>query len=282
MDTARGWRKVAAFGVLTALIAAPLQFLVIRHGMPAPIGLVFAFMWSPAAAALLTRILFGEGLRGLGWGAGRWRYWALGYVLPLAYAVPVYAVVWLSGLGGFPDAEFLAQHAGAGASDHEVLLRLFVATATVHVLVALPFSLGEEIGWRGFLVPELARLVGFAPAAAIIGVVWAAWHAPIIALTSYNGGAPLAFTLTCYTGTCIGVSFVLAWLRLRSGSLWPAVLLHTTHNAFIAELFTPLTTPTAATPWLLDEWGIGLPVTTGIAAVLAWRAWRATPSASAG
>jgi hypothetical protein len=44
-------------------------------------------------------------------------------------------------------------------------------------------------------------------------------------------------------------------------------------------LLTPLTGATAATPWLLEEWGLGLPLTASIAAVLAWRAWGATSRA---
>jgi membrane protease YdiL (CAAX protease family) len=128
-------------------------------------------------------------------------------------------------------------------------------------------------------VPELMRVTGFAATSVVIGLVWAAWHAPVIAFTTYNSGAPLAFNLACYTLMCVALSFVLSWLRLRSDSVWPAVLLHTTHNAFIAELLTPLTGRTAATPWLLEEWGAGLPLTTAVAAVLAWRAWRATSRA---
>ena len=76
MDTARAWRKVALFGILTALLVAPLYVLIIQHGMPAPLGLMFLFMWTPATAALITQFAFREPLSALGLRAGPWRWWA--------------------------------------------------------------------------------------------------------------------------------------------------------------------------------------------------------------
>jgi len=67
-------------------------------------------------------------------------------------------------------------------------------------------------------------------------------------------------------------SSVLAWLTLRSQSLWPAAIFHARHNLFIQLIFTPLTRGTGLTKYIIDEFGIGLVITVGIAAVVAWRA----------
>jgi membrane protease YdiL (CAAX protease family) len=66
-------------------------------------------------------------------------------------------------------------------------------------------------------------------------------------------------------------SFILAWLTLRSKSLWPAAIFHGSHNLFIQSILTPLTRDTGPTKYIIDEFGIGLVVTVGIAAVICWR-----------
>ncbi|OAI43149.1 hypothetical protein AYO41_02835 [Verrucomicrobia bacterium SCGC AG-212-E04] len=66
-------------------------------------------------------------------------------------------------------------------------------------------------------------------------------------------------------------SFIAAWFRLRSGSVWPAVILHGSHNMFIQLILTPLTTDTGRTAYLIDEFGAGLAITNVIGAILVWR-----------
>ncbi|UCC50697.1 MAG: CPBP family intramembrane metalloprotease [Anaerolineaceae bacterium] len=63
--------------------------------------------------------------------------------------------------------------------------------ATLGVLQARLPALGEEIGWRGFMVPQLAKLTSFNKTALIGGVIWGIWHVPIIIFGGYNNGAPV-------------------------------------------------------------------------------------------
>jgi membrane protease YdiL (CAAX protease family) len=69
----------------------------------------------------------------------------------------------------------------------------------------------------------------------------------------------------------IGISFAFAWLRLKSGSLWTAVLLHASHNLFIQGIFTPLTQDSGPTMYWIDEFGIGLALGAVVVAYLFWR-----------
>lgn len=64
---------------------------------------------------------------------------------------------------------------------------------------------------------------------------------------------------------------VFAWLRLRSGSLWPTVLLHASHNLFVQMVFTPLTIDTGYTAYVIDEFGIGLALALALLGYLFWR-----------
>ena len=133
-------------------------------------------------------------------------------------------------------------------------------------------ALGEEIVLRGLLVPELSKVGSFTTAALISGMVWALWHYPLILLANYhNQGAPVWFGLICFTVMVLSLSFVFAWLRLKSGSLWTAALLHASHNLFVQGVFTPLTRPGKLTPYFIDEFGIMLALATAAVAYAVWR-----------
>lgn len=99
------------------------------------------------------------------------------------------------------------------------LLSIPIGTAVNSIL-----AFGEEVGWRGWLLPALLPL-GTWPALIITGVLWGAWHAPII-LLGYNFDEPnlVGVGLMIVATTLIGV--LVGWLRLRSESLWPAVVAH--------------------------------------------------------
>jgi membrane protease YdiL (CAAX protease family) len=69
----------------------------------------------------------------------------------------------------------------------------------------------------------------------------------------------------------IGISFLFAWMRLKSGSLWTGAFLHASHNLFIQGIFTPLTIDTGKTKWVIDEFGFALAIAAIVVAVIVWR-----------
>lgn len=119
------------------------------------------------------------------------------------------------------------------------LIAVPVAAVTVNAIAAF----GEEIGWRGFLVPALRRY-GTWPALLISGAVWGLWHAPVI-LLGYNFGRADITGVLLMTGGCVAWGVLLGWLRLRSGSVWPAVF---AHGALNAAAGLPLILSAAGTP----------------------------------
>lgn len=257
--------ELTTFLGLTFALSAIFYWLIIDAGSLGEGGgrYVLALMWSPGVSALVTRLIFQRNLRGQGWGLGGARWSALAYVLPLAYAGVAYGAVWLAGLGGLDLSRF------------RIGIATFVVLGTLQSLLS---ATGEEIGWRGFLVPTLARTMSFERTALVSGVIWAAWHMPLIIFADYNAGAAAWYSVVCFAVMVIALSFIFAWLRLRSGSVWPAAILHATHNLFIQAGFDRVTVDTGPTNWLTTEFGAGLAITTSVTAWLFWRARDALPS----
>lgn len=93
--------------------------------------------------------------------------------------------------------------------------------------------LGEEGGWRGYLLPRLLEQGGEVRASLIIGIVWALWHLPIMAMfADWRSGVPFVAYFPLYTIGIIGLSFVMSrvWL-IGGGSLIPCIWLHGLVNA---------------------------------------------------
>jgi CAAX protease family protein len=277
---ARVWKKIGLFYGLTMLFSGIFDAFVLQAGKMEAGNLLYVTgaMWSPALAAFVTKKIFGERIRDLPWKWGPVRYPWFGYLIPIAYTLPVYLVVWFGGLGEFADAEFVrrtVEQFGWSNFPPALTLTLFVLlTATLGLVGKTSRALGEEIGWRGFLVPELAKVVGFPGVGIISGLMWAAYHYPVLLFADYNAATPPWYALSCFTIIVVADSFILAWLTLRSGSLWPAAIFHGSHNLFIQSIFTPLTRDTGPTKYIIDEFGIGLVVTITIAAIVVWRQQR--------
>jgi len=266
--------KIFIFLVLTACMSAFFSYKIISNSSLE--GYALPNMWGPGIAAILTNLLFQRNLRGMGWQAGKFRHWVSAYFLPLLYASIVYGVVWVSGLGILSlEAPSRIARDFVPLGEHSMV---FYAGIYVLVTLVLGFimsfvsALGEEIGWRGLLVPELAKKYSRTQTALISGIVWAVWHYPILIFAGYrNAETPVWFSLTCFTAMIIGISFICTWLRLDSGSLWVCAVLHATHNMFIQQVFNIMTVNKSIAPYLTDEFGIGLALLAVGMAVFLWR-----------
>ena len=260
---ARVWKKIICFYALTMLLSFGFGAFILHAGKLQAGNLLYVTgaMWSPGLAAFATKKIFGENIRDLPWRWGAARYAWLAYLIPIGYALPVYLIVWLTGLGAFNMSILpkIAADFGWQNFPPALALLLFVLiTATFGIVGKVSRALGEEIGWRGFLVPELSKVVGFPGIGLISGLMWAAYHYPVLLFADYNAGTPAWYGATCFTIMAVSGSFIMAWLTLRARSLWPATILHASHNLFIQSILTPLTKDTGPTKFITDEFGIGL------------------------
>jgi membrane protease YdiL (CAAX protease family) len=94
----------------------------------------------------------------------------------------------------------------------------------------------------------------------------------VLLFADYNAGTAPWYSLLCFTVMVLGISFLFAWMRLKSGSLWTGVLLHASHNLFIQSFFDRITADTGHTRYIIGEFGAGLAIAAVCLALYFW--WR--------
>lgn len=182
-----------------------------------------------------------------------WGWWLFALLTPLAFglvAVGTYSVT----------------HDGVGTVAPSELLGFISPTILLGLVLTGP--LGEEIGWRGYLLPRLLEDYSTWVAAITIGIVWAVWHAPLYHDTAFRD----ALTAIEFTTMVVCYSVLLALLYTRTGgSVLLAIVLHWSINAthdVLPRVFPSL--PAPGTPTYLGHRTIGIVVVT-ILAVLVLR-----------
>ena len=139
----------------------------------------------------------------------------------------------LVGLSGITQLESELPRTGRPLPSPLTLLLVSVVGTVIASFSANALAAaGEEIGWRGYLLPALLPL-GRVRALVVVGVVWAFWHAPIILLGYDYEDAGRAMALVALSGFCILFGTFLAWLRVRSDSVVPAAVAHGTVNGWM-------------------------------------------------
>lgn len=266
------WRVVIYLIMLTLATIIANPFASRLSGSPVAASIL---MTSPALAALLASLITRRSLKDIGWGVTSLKWLGLGWILPILYALPAYTLIWLTGLGGAPNPTFLERARFTlnmpDSSNQWLIIAAFFYITLVNLIPSMLLSLGEEIGWRGFLVPELTKWLGLRNAAWLSSVIWAAWHLPGIFFGEYGAQAtPLAYRLACFILLVIASGMVMAWIRMKSGSIIPVAIMHATHNGVIQTFLDRITFDTGKTAYFTGEFGVAL---LPILLVMAWYVW---------
>ena len=218
----------------------------IGPGLPlAVVLLAVPYMWAPAVAHILTRLLTCEGWKDVGlrphFRRG-WPYWLMGWVLPALMTIAG-AVVFFLVFPSYFDPnlarvqQMMAGSAGLSGRSPWVIVVIETLTGVlVSPIVNSLATFGEEFGWRAYLLPKLMPW-GWRKAMLLIGLIWGVWHWPVIFMGyeygfSYPGFPWLGPLLFIWITFCFGV--FLAWITLRGGSVWPAVIGHAAINGIAA------------------------------------------------
>ncbi len=271
-------RAVFIYLLFTLLFSIIVWILTIHQGTGRIGARIYGYgiMWCPALATLVTCSILKRNIWTLAWKWGKAKYISWGYFIPLLYSLVAYLIIWFAGWGIFYDHKFVSDAASSlgwsGLPQSVFIPIFFVVNGVIGLIGSMSTALGEEIGWRGFLVPELyaSTKSNYTATSLISGIIWSVWHYPLLIFSDYNNGAPAWYGLTCFTVMVISISFVFTWLRIRSGSLWTGVMLHASHNLFIQSFFTPITVANSNTKFYIDEFGAVVPFICVLFAIYFW------------
>ncbi len=266
------WKTIILFLIILTALSSIAYYAILKLN-PTSIY-VGALMISPALAAFITLKIKKRPISSLPWSLKDLKYLKLSYFTPILYVSIAYVFIWLFGYGNLINAERITQWSDelgiAESNQTLVMIVMIFLLLTVGVIKNLGSTLGEEIGWRGFLIFELRKVMSFKSLAIVSGIIWAIWHFPIINLM-YGSGEYLLLHMSAFTIMIIGISVILAYYTFKSNSLWPAAVYHSVHNIYIQKICTPLTISNDNTTFWIDEYGFMIPIVTTIFAVYFWR-----------
>lgn len=239
-------------------------------------GLWAVAMWGPGLAAIFVTLFIAKkpfsSLRLNTLGPKRFYLWA--WFLPAALTILGGAFTLLFGVAKL-DLNFTmirnalsAAPEGADVPPMVIVLSQMLLALTLGPLINVLFTMGEELGWRGFLLPHLLPL-GQWKAVILSGVIWGVWHAPAIAQGHNYPGYPILgiFMMIIF---CVLLGIIISWLYINTKSPWVAALAHGAVNAiaglpvlFFAPDFNVALGGTLAAPtaWI------------GMALFIAWLVW---------
>lgn len=240
------WSSVALFYAIAlggAAVIAGLIALVPVSARPLAMGIgAMVTMLMPAVAGVVVEWRRGQGFLAVAnWKAfrARWKR-GLGQVLlwsvlvMLLITLAMTAMTFVSGAvpgGGTvqADVDLSAFAPGAPSIPFWVFLAgTFVQAMIAGLTINGVLAFGEEYGWRGVLL-ELLRPLGFVRANLLVGVLWGLWHAPLIML-GHNYGPNWAVGIPLFVLFTTPFSFLLSWVRERTGTVAAAAIVHGAFN----------------------------------------------------
>lgn len=205
-----------------------LPFVILVYVLPLPIlllrfidvpfePLIIYASWTPNIAAFIViRLILREkgGIRQL---VGGWSKWRVGFQWYIAAISPLFisfvAVVVFLAFGGKPQKP-----------DQPIIAPLLLSL----ILSTITGAMGEELGWRGFLLPRIQQRANSLISSLIVGIIWALWHLPLWLLPGYGWDA---IPYWSFALGAISTSVIMTWiLNNTGGSLLMASIMHLMMN----------------------------------------------------
>ena len=195
------------------------------------LGMIF-----PMIAHVLTRFITKEGfslmgeysmMLGISFRNKKWIYFLLAVFLPWLFTELGNVIELIMNPNLFDPEYYLTLEID------QKFLMLLPANAMIICTIASFAALGEEGGWRGYMMPKLMKLTGRKRALFLGGVIWGLWHAPLTCIghnfgLDYIGFPYLGILKMCVL--CILLGVLLTFVTEKSGSIWPAAIMHAVNN----------------------------------------------------
>lgn len=243
-------KAITYLGILCVVCPVFYFFSIRAGGIQGGSLFLIGLMWMPTVSAVCTKLIYDHTLKGIGWKIKGWREIGTAYLLPLLSCVIVYGFTWITGIG---NCAFIG-------------IVPFIVMGTLGLFGSMITAIGEEIGWRGFLLTELRSSLSYKKINLVIGVIWYIYHLPLIIFSNYNNGNKPASAI-CFFVMVMSMTAIVNTLCMKAGSMWPAVVLHSSHNLFVQSVFDKMTVNKSYTQYITSEFGIGLALCYAVAAM---------------
>lgn len=236
---------------------------------PAMLAAVYVGSFGPTVVAAILAARAG----GLKRWANQYLRWRIGWRAVLAALLPLpLTVLGLTLLFGYSPAVDSLK----GAPSFALYATLFPVALLNGLATAFIGAgpLGEEGGWRGYLLPGLLGRYGEIPASLMLGLVWSLWHLPIMLLfPEWRGGATVLFYLPVYTLGVMGLAVFMTRIWLLSGQSLPLMIwIHGIVNALGGVAFNPALWQSS---WSIQLNTVHFTLAFWLAAAVAW--WLGPP-----
>lgn len=228
MSPAENRSRSGTFLLLTVAASAAIYAGLFRDGGlsgPRILEWTSLLMWMPGLCALLCLRLESASWKDVGWDPGDGRYLVIAALAPIALHSILLGALWATGVVSVPAGWLLGN-----------------LSRCARLPLIVPFTLGEELGWRGYLQPRLMRRFGSRMGLIAVGTIWGFWHVPLIWMGYNFPRHPIVGAFVQMPLICIAWAGFQGWLYVRSRNIWVPSVAHAAVNAsfwMLAELPLP-------------------------------------------
>ena len=263
-------KSLIVFYSVTLVVSLVLEIIYCTNKNESLMG---AIMWTPGIVGIIcARVFYGkEKTLGI---LHKFKpiYLLLGILIPAAYLIPSYLITWAITKPDIDfESELMLRTGNLGTIMPPVIA--FILFFFLMFLVSAVSCMGEEIGWRGFAYPKLEEIYGPKKAVLINGFIWAIWHVPMIIGGAYQAVVNPVYGVISFMILVMIISIFFCWSRSVTGSVIPAIILHTAHNE-IDQVYLKSMSHQESIPYFAGEQGFVTIICAAlIAAIVIW-SWK--------
>lgn len=226
------------FFAMVIVVSAILETFICFGGSK---WLYLGLMFTPAVAATIANCMilrdskelfsFKKLFSMVGFRKCKLKYILVALLVPLIYQFISYGLNWII----FPQS-FSCKIVSFWEIIQDIILPLIVG-----IITSLALVLGEEIGWRGYMVLALYERLGLNKMLFISSLFWCFWHLPLLISGDYMSGTTLWYQVPAFILCILPIGIIIGLITIQSGSIWPAVFLHAAHNNYDQDVFGAIT-----------------------------------------
>jgi len=209
-------------------------------------------MFFPTIVAITFIIINKESFKTIGWGLRKWWYLFPAFFVPVMVTLLTILLLtcfhwasWSNEIFSFKDGFVDVNKVKLILGKQTQTISFFILNLGLTILLqSIPGSiltLGEEIGWRGYLQKKLTEKFGIVSGLILLGLIWGYWHLPIILMGWNFPSQPVLGALFLMPLGTVGMGLFFGYLYIKTNSIWMPTLAHTSLNLSAGLLYAGMT-----------------------------------------